>query len=137
MREEKAKKQGKPKVLLVEDDTFLSGMYVTKLGLENFAVSLASDGKLGLKMIKEELPDLILLDLILPKLSGFEILKEIKKEKKTKDIPVILLTNLGQKKDVEKGFALGANDYLIKAHFMPSEVVEKVKKMIHKKYAGE
>ncbi|MFA5069871.1 MAG: response regulator [Patescibacteria group bacterium] len=137
MSEEKAKKQGKPKVLLVEDDTFLSGMYVTKLGLENFAVSLASDGKQGLKMIKDELPDLILLDLVLPKISGFDILKEIKKDKKTKDIPVILLTNLGQKKDVEKGFALGANDYLIKAHFMPSEVVDKVKNMMNKKYAGE
>lgn len=136
MKENESKNK-KAKVLLVEDDTFLSGMYVKKLELENFEVLLASDGKLGLKMILEEIPDLILLDIILPKMSGFDILKEIKKDKKTKDIPVILLTNLGQKKDVERGFALGARDYLIKAHFMPSEVVEKIIKTIKEKNAGE
>ena len=136
MTENKSKNK-KAKVLLVEDDTFLSGMYVKKLELENFEVKLASDGKQGLKMILEEIPDLILLDIILPKMSGFDILKEIKKDKKAKSIPVILLTNLGQKKDVERGFALGAKDYLIKAHFMPSEVVEKIIKTIKQKNAGE
>ena len=131
------KKSQKAKVLVVEDDTFLSGMYVAKLGLENFQVVLASDGKQGLKMVGEEKPDLVLLDIVLPKISGFEILRLMKKDKATRDIPVILLTNLGQKKDVEKGFALGANDYLIKAHFMPSEVVDKVKKIIVEKNANK
>ena len=70
------------------------------------------------------------LDLILPKINGFVVLETIKKDKKTKDIPVILLTNLSQKADVEKGLALGAVDYLIKAHFMPSEVVTKIKGLI-------
>ncbi|MDZ7798022.1 MAG: response regulator [Patescibacteria group bacterium] len=128
-KKDKAKKQ---KILLVEDDTFLSGMYVSKLDIEGFETVLASEGKQGLKMVKQENPDLILLDIILPKMDGFEILKEIRKDKKTKDIPVILLTNLGQKKDVDKAFNLGAVDYLIKAHFMPSEVVEKIKKTLRK-----
>jgi len=129
---EKNNKNNK-KILLVEDDTFLSGMYVSKLDMEGFDTVLASEGKQGLKMIKEENPDLILLDIILPKMDGFEILKEIRKDKKIKDTPVILLTNLGQKKDVDKAFKLGAVDYLIKAHFMPSEVVDKIKKTLNKK----
>lgn len=129
-------KNRKARVMLVEDDIFLSGMYVKKLELEDFEVLLASDGKQGLKMIQDQPPDLILLDIMLPKMSGFDLLKEIKKEKKTKDIPVILLTNLGQKKHVEKGFALGAKDYLIKAHFMPSEVIDKVKNILKEKHAG-
>jgi len=126
------KEEKKPKILLIEDDTFLSGMYVTKLSLENFDVRLASDGKLGLKMVIDEQPDLVLLDIILPKVDGFEILKTIRRDQRTKDMPVILLTNLGQKGDVEKGLDLGATDYLIKAHFMPSEVVDKIKRLIKK-----
>ena len=117
-------------ILLVEDDEFLAELYATKLKLENYEVALATDGEKGLKMIKEKKPDLILLDIILPKMDGFEILKAIKNEKELKDIPVILLTNLSQKDEVKKGLDLGANDYLIKAHFMPSEVVKKIKQTI-------
>ena len=120
----------KTKILIVEDDTFLAGMYVTKLGLERFVTSLASDGRSGLDQARRELPDLILLDILLPKMSGFDVLKELKKDRQTKHIPVILLTNLGQKSDVLKGLNLGAVDYLIKAHFMPSEVVDKIKRVI-------
>lgn len=130
MAENKPVKNKKKKILLVEDDTFLSGMYVSKLDMEGFEVILASDGRQGFKMIEEEEPDLILLDVILPQMDGFEILKEMKKKKKLKNIPVILLTNLGQKKDVERGFSFGVKDYLIKAHFMPSEVVDKIKKAL-------
>ncbi|MFA6098849.1 MAG: response regulator [Patescibacteria group bacterium] len=123
-------KSVKTKILLVEDDTFLAGMYQAKLNLEGFQVVQANDGEKGLKMAQEEMPQLILLDIILPKMSGFDVLKTLKKQAKTRNIPVILLTNLGQREDVNKGLALGANDYLIKAHFMPSEVVEKVKKLV-------
>ena len=119
-------------IMLVEDDEFLAELYATKLKLENYEVILATDGEKGLKMIKEKKPDLILLDIILPKMDGFEILKAIKNEKELKDIPVILLTNLSQKDEVKKGLDLGANDYLIKAHFMPSEVVDKIKKVLDK-----
>ncbi|MDX9892808.1 MAG: response regulator [Patescibacteria group bacterium] len=117
-------------ILLVEDDEFLSELYATKLGLEGYEVILASDGEKGLKLIKEKQPDLILLDIILPKLDGFEILSKIKADKILKKIPVILLTNLSQKDEVKRGLDLGADDYLIKAHFMPSEVVKKIKQVL-------
>lgn len=118
----------RPKIVLVEDDTFLAGMYVSKLTMENFEVRLATDGKLGLKLIQDEQPDIVLLDIVLPKLSGWDILKSLRGDPKTKALPVILLTNLGQREDVERGIALGATDYLIKAHFLPSEVVAKIKR---------
>lgn len=118
-------------ILIVEDDVFLADLYKTKFALEGFKVNAAYDGEKGLEMAVKNLPDIVLLDLVLPKLSGFDVLKELKSSNKTKDIPVILLTNLSQKSDVEKGLKLGASDYLIKAHFMPSEVVEKIKKLIN------
>lgn len=120
------------RLLLVEDDTFLAGMYVTKLSMEGFETELATDGKVGLEKAKKLKPDLILLDILLPKMNGFDVLREIKKDPETKDIPVILLTNLGQKSDVVQGLDLGAVDYLIKAHFMPSEVVEKIKGLLQR-----
>ncbi len=131
---DRAKKPGAPSgkktILLVEDDTFLAGMYVTKLELEGFRVVLASDGEQAVVLAKREAPQLMLLDIILPKKSGFDVLQEVKADAATKAIPVILLTNLGQKEDVKKGLQLGATDYLIKAHFMPSEVVAKVKRLV-------
>ena len=121
---------GKKNILLVEDDEFLAELYGTKLGLDGYDVALASDGEKGLKMIKEKKPDLVLLDIILPKMDGFEVLKAVKADKLLKNIPIILLTNLSQKDEVKKGLELGAKDYLIKAHFMPSEVVKKIKETI-------
>jgi DNA-binding response OmpR family regulator len=120
----------KKMILLVEDDEFLAELYGTKLGLEGYEVALATDGEKGLKMIRDKKPDLILLDIILPKMDGFEILKAMKGDKAVKNIPVILLTNLSQKDEVKKGLELGAKDYLIKAHFMPSEVVKKIKEAL-------
>lgn len=119
------------KVLLIEDDAFLLGMYVTKLELEHLQPLVATDGDTGLRLAKQEKPDLILLDIILPGMDGFQVLEDLKADPATKGIPVILLTNLGQERDVERGMALGASDYLVKAHYMPSEVVEKVVKMIN------
>lgn len=124
------KQNRKPRVLIVEDDTFLSGMYVTKLTMEQLDVTLACDGHEALKLVKQNKPDIILLDLVLPKLSGFDVLAAIRKDPATKSIPIILLTNLGDRQDVHRGLKLGATDYLIKAHFLPSEVVEKVKHLL-------
>jgi DNA-binding response OmpR family regulator len=121
----------KKKIVLVEDDSFLAGMYVSKLNMENFEVKLAENGEDGLKTATDEMPDLILLDILLPRMDGFEVLKKLKKNPETAGIPVILLTNLGQKKDVDRGLALGAEDYLIKAHFMPNEVIAKIKKILN------
>jgi DNA-binding response OmpR family regulator len=126
------KKNNNTKILLVEDDPFLLSMYSVKFELENFTVVTAEDGEKGLSMAKKDDPDIILLDIMLPKMDGFEVLKELKKDDITKNIPIILLTNLSQKKEVSQGLSLGADDYLIKAHFMPSEVVEKIKKIIKK-----
>lgn len=120
----------KPKILIIEDDEFLVNIYQTKFEIEGFKVFLAKDGEQALKVAKSKLPDIILLDILLPKLDGFAVLEELKKDPATKDIPVILLTNLGQKEDVQKGLNLGAADYLIKAHFKPSETVDKVRKVL-------
>ena len=128
--ESQAKKGQGPHVVLVEDDTFLANIYKTKFEMEGFRVSVAADGEEGVAMIHKENPDIILLDILLPKKDGFVVLEEIKASDATKNIPVVMLTNLGQKDDVEKGLKLGAVDYLIKAHFKPSETVEKVRKVL-------
>lgn len=117
-------------VLLVEDDAFLGSIYQKKFEMEGFKISVSTDGEKGLADIKKKKPDIILLDILLPKLDGFAVLEKVKADPEIKNIPVILLTNLGQKDDVEKGLEAGAVDYLIKAHFKPSEVVDKVKKVL-------
>jgi len=114
-------------ILIIEDDKFLRELIIQKLLKENFEVSEAIDGEEGIKKIKEEKPDLILLDLILPGIDGFEVLSRMKEDPALASIPVIILSNLGQKEDVERGLKLGAVDYLIKAHFTPGEIIEKIK----------
>jgi len=118
-------------ILLVEDDSFISSMYHTKLTGIGFKVSIAEDGETAWEALqKDPLPDLLLLDIVLPKKDGFEILAELRKSKRTENLPVILLTNLGQKPDVERGVQLGADDYIIKAHYTPTEVVDKITKLL-------
>lgn len=117
-------------IVLVEDDTFLANIYKTKFEMEGFKVSVAEDGLAGVEEVKKKKPDLVLLDILLPKMDGFAVLETLKADPEVKAIPVILLTNLGQKDDVDKGLQMGAADYLIKAHFKPSETVDKVKKVL-------
>jgi DNA-binding response OmpR family regulator len=117
-------------ILVVEDDKFLRELMTQKLIREGFKISEAVDGEEGLKKIKEEKPGLVLLDLILPGIDGFEVLTRMKEDPATSDTPVIILSNLGQREDVEKGLKLGATDYLIKAHFTPGEIIEKIKNII-------
>ena len=114
-------------ILIIEDDKFLRELITRKLLNEAYEVSEAVDGEEGIKKIKEEKPDLILLDLILPGIDGFEVLSKKKEDPALASIPVIILSNLGQKDDVEKGLKMGAIDYLIKAHFTPGEIIEKIK----------
>jgi len=130
---EKTTKEKKTKILLIEDDPFLLSMYSTKFELEGFKILSADEGEGGLVMAKEAIPDIILLDILMPKMNGFEVLEKLKAEKSTSQIPVILLTNLNQKNEIERGLSLGADDYLIKAHFMPSEVVDKIKRVVGEK----
>lgn len=120
----------KKKVLLVEDDKMILDMYTLKFTQEGYEVTQAENGKDGLALAKKIVPDIILLDIILPQMDGFTVLKSVKADPKTKDIPVVLLTNLGQDGDVKKGIELGAVDYLIKANFTPSQVVDKVKSVL-------
>lgn len=117
-------------ILIVEDDKFLRDLIVRKLTREGYKVSEAIDGEEGLKKIKAEKPGLVLLDLILPGVDGFEVLAAIKNSPELLKIPVLIISNLGQEEDVKRALGLGAVDYIIKAHFTPNEIVEKVKSII-------
>ena len=113
-------------ILIIEDDKFLRELIAQKLTKEGYNISEAIDGEEGIKKIESEKPDLVLLDLILPGIDGFEVLSKMKENPNLSSIPVIILSNLGQKEDVEKGLKMGAVDYLIKAHFTPGEIIEKI-----------
>ncbi|MBU2635216.1 response regulator [Patescibacteria group bacterium] len=119
-------------ILLVEDDSFLVDIYSTKLKEAGFSVQIAIDGKEAFKKIKEDMPDLLLLDIVLPNFNGWEILRKIERDDELKALKVVILSNLGEKQEIEKGLKLGAARYLVKAHYTPSEVVEEVKKILNK-----
>ena len=120
---------GKKTILLVEDDHLLGDVLLQKLRESGLSVLHAGDAQTALIKIREEKPDLILLDLVLPGMSGFDILREVKENTETANIVVIILSNLGQKEDLERATALGADDFLIKANFTPSEIAAKVQKI--------
>ena len=120
----------KVSILVVEDDRFLRELMAQKLSGEGFEVTEATDGESALKKMKEKKPDLVLLDLILPGVDGFEVLSKVKNDPSLESIPVIILSNLGQKEDIERGLKLGADDYLIKAKFTPGEIIEKIKNLL-------
>jgi len=120
----------KIKVLLIEDEEMLANMYEVKFKNEGFDLLKALDGAEGLKLAKTEKPDFVLLDIIMPKMDGFSVLKSLKEDPETKDVPVLLLTNLGQEEDIERGKKLGAVGYLVKANITPAEVVHEVKKQL-------
>ena len=117
----------KPRILIIEDDKFLNKLYSDKLIREGFAVSVAISGDEGWNKIIGEKPDLVLLDVVLPQKNGFEILSQMKLNPETKDIPVIMLTSLGQDTDIKTGRKLGAADYLVKTDFSITKLAEVVK----------
>jgi len=121
------------KILIIEDDKLLRKVIGKKLVMENYKVVEAMDGEEGLKFSESEQPDLILLDLVLPEIDGFEVLARLKKNPNTLKIPVIILSNLGDEEKVEKGLKLGAVDYLIKAQLNPGDIINKIKKVLNKK----
>ena len=118
------------KILIVEDDSALLEMYKIKFQESGFELLTASDGETGLNLAKQEKPHLVLLDIMMPKMDGFAVLGEIKKDPTTKDVIVLMLSNLGQKSDIEKGQQLGAADYIVKASMTPSQVFEKVQEYL-------
>ena len=122
------------KVLLVEDDPFLSSLLKNRLQKEGLEVNLAKDGEEALNSLKSAKPDLILLDLILPKKSGFEVMEEIRNDPQmqSQEVPIIIISNLGQPEDISRGQALGAIEYFVKAKTSIDELVEKIKGFLAK-----
>jgi DNA-binding response OmpR family regulator len=121
----------KKKILVIEDEATLQKALNDVLNQEGYDVSSALDGAKGLELAGEENPDLILLDIILPKMDGFEVLKKLKKDENTSNIPVIILTNLSDINDIQKALDLGATTYLVKADFHLEDVLKKIKETIN------
>jgi two-component system, OmpR family, alkaline phosphatase synthesis response regulator PhoP len=113
-------------ILIVEDEADLLDLYQTKLIQAGHQVLIARNGAEGLVMVERHQPDLILLDILMPKLDGYTMLKKLKADKATKNIPVIIFSNLTQKEEIEKGLKLGANDYIIKTNSTPTQLTERV-----------
>ena len=118
------------KILLVEDEEIMIDLLQRKLTKEGYEVSVARDGEEGLKLMREVKPALILLDIVMPKMGGFEVMEQMAKEPELKKIPVIVISNSGQPVELDKAQKLGAKDWLIKTEFDPQEVIEKVKKQL-------
>ncbi|MFA6042099.1 MAG: response regulator [Patescibacteria group bacterium] len=120
----------KPTVVLIEDDPLIAEMYTAKFTKEGFDLHHAADGQAGLDLLKTVTPQVVLLDIIMPKLDGFQVLQALRKEPKYATLPIIMLTNLGQEEDVQKGRQYGATDYFIKTNFTPAAIVDKVRAVL-------
>ena len=121
-------------ILVVEDDKFLRDILVQKLRREGFRVLEAPDGEEALKLAGSGHPDLILLDILLPRIDGFEVLKRLKADAATDSVPVIILSNLGQKEDITRALELGAEEFMVKAQFTPVQIIAKIKAVLKKRY---
>lgn len=117
-------------ILFIEDESALQKTFTESLAPEGYNIISALDGETGLKIAKTKKPDLILLDLILPKIHGFEVLKKLKEDAATKNIPIIILTNLESVENVDKALELGATTYLVKTKYTLNEVISKIKKAL-------
>ncbi|MCR4276226.1 MAG: response regulator [Candidatus Parcubacteria bacterium] len=120
------------KIVLVEDDSFMSGILAKHLIGEGFAVVLMTDGDQAFDHIVAEQPSIVLLDIILPGRSGFDILQKLKQDESTKSIPVLILSNLGSKEEIQRGIDLGAEGYLVKANSTVEEITGKVQEILNR-----
>lgn len=120
------------KILIIEDEEIILNLLKRKLSREGYEVAIARDGEEGLRLIKEYNPDLILLDIVMPKMGGFEVMEEMNKDSGLKKIPIIVVSNSGQPVELDKAKELGASDWLIKTEFDPQEVIDKVINQIGK-----
>ena len=120
------------KILLVEDEELMTDLLQRKLAKEGYEILVAKDGQEGLKAMREVKPDLVLLDIIMPRMGGFEVMEEMNKDPELKKIPVIVISNSGQPVELDRAQKLGAKDWLIKTEFDPQEVIEKVVRQIGK-----
>jgi len=128
--EVKEKTKTSKKILIIEDDKFLAKMLSKMLESHGYDIAMASNGREGLLKVSTESPKLVLLDIILPDIDGFDLLETIKTDEKTKKTPVIILSNLGQQEDIKQGKNLGAQDYLVKSEIKLDQVVDKVRKYL-------
>ena len=125
------------KILIIEDDRYISKMYQLKLSLDGFDVQVADNGKIGLEKVKDFHPDIILTDILMPEIDGFEVIKQIKADADLKTIPILIMSNLGQEDHIQKGLELGALGYIVKSQYTPSKVVEKIKEILAGKFIQE
>lgn len=114
------------KILIIEDEQILSTLLRKKLTAEGYEADVAEDGEEGMKKVREMLPDLVLLDIIMPKKGGFEVMEEMSKDEQLSSIPIIVVSNSGQPVEIDRAQKLGAKDWLVKTEFDPQEVIEKV-----------
>lgn len=126
-------RQSSPKILIVEDEPDLLEMYRLYFGQAGYEIIEATDGQIGVDLIKQKNPDLILLDILLPKIDGWQILKELKENPDTKKIPIIVFSNLAQADEIQKGLKLGADDYVIKSNSTPKELLERIQNLLNNK----
>lgn len=120
----------KEKILFIEDDAFLAQIYTKAIVDASYDVILAGSGEEGLKLAEREQPVMILLDILLPHMDGFEVLEKLKAHPTLSTVPVLVITNMGNREDVERANSMGADGYLIKAHTLPKDVVRKIESII-------
>ena len=118
------------KILIVEDELFIAEMYKIKFESYGHEVVIAHDGEEGIQVASKFMPDLVLLDLMMPHKDGYQTLKELREDERTKLLKVFILSNLGQKEEIDKGIELGADGFFVKAHLTPTQLLEKVNKLI-------
>jgi len=121
-----------PHILIAEDDQFLASAYKLKFEKENIEVTLAQDGQEALDLIQQNIPELILLDLVMPIKDGFAVLSDLKDSEQYKNIPIIIASNLGQDEEIQKGLAMGATDYIVKSNTSLEEIIQKVHQVLAK-----
>lgn len=122
--------EGSKKIMVIEDDRFLSSLIKARLEKDGFAVSQAFDGGEALQMLKEERPNLVILDLIMPKVTGFEVLQSISISPDLENIPVVILSNLAQESDIQKARELGAKEYFVKVKISIDDLIGKIKSLV-------
>jgi len=122
--------RAKKKILIIEDEKFLLELYQGRFEKDGYQVFTAINGLTGLKLAQKEKPDLIILDILMPGMDGYEVIRKLKEDNQTKEITILVLSNLGQREEINQGLKTGADDYIIKTDLTPSELIDKVEEML-------
>ena len=118
------------KILIVEDESFIAEMYKIKFESYGYEVATACDGEEGIQVANKFMPDLVLLDLMMPHKDGYQTLKELREDERTRSLKVFILSNLGQKEEIDRGVKMGADGFFVKAHLTPTQLLGKVNEII-------